>query len=174
MSDRSETGGERPPKPVRPPLHATVLLTPLLLAAFAFMGADFTAITLRPLKVLGIPYPTAMDYAHWIVPGGCGLLWLATRRLWPWGSAIMAVVLCSYLIGRIPGYAPRRTAAIPVRRWLEPGEESTLRLLIHSPVFQSGGADGLRVVVAPTNDLPTRRYLRQIGLLIDGSPSTAP
>lgn len=57
-----------------------VYLPPLIFLGLMIIAAGFTAITLRPLKVLGVPYPAAMDYAHVIAPVGCAMLWLATLR----------------------------------------------------------------------------------------------
>jgi hypothetical protein len=44
------------------------------------MCADFTAISLGPLKQLGVPYPAWMNVAHLVVPGCFAVLWLVSTE----------------------------------------------------------------------------------------------
>src|SRR3954464_87897 len=116
----AEDAIDNPPAAQRKrPSFAATLLPPLLFLGAMMMAADFTAIDLRPLRVLHVPYLKAMDYAHFIIPGACALLWLTMFWKWPKASSIICVLLCFVLIGQIPTYAERRVARLPVTRWLE-------------------------------------------------------
>jgi hypothetical protein len=143
-----------------------MLLPPLLFLAAVMMAADFTAIDLRPLRVLQIPYSRAVDYAHFIIPGSCALIWLATVRKWPNASSIISVLLCFTLIGQIPAYANRRTARIPVSRFLTPEKRDALESRVGFPIFeQASSGRGHEVFVAPGNEAAARKELQRLGVL---------
>jgi hypothetical protein len=142
------------------------LLPPLLFLAAMFMGADFTAICLRPLRVLQIPYPKAMNAAHVIIPACCAAIWLITLRRWPNTGSMVSVVLCFVLIGQIPRYAERRTASIPVRRFLTSAEQDALKSRITFPIFeQASSGRGNEVIVAPANAASAREELQRLRML---------
>jgi hypothetical protein len=147
------------------PLSAAVLLPPLMFLGAVMMAADFTAIDLRLLRVLRIPYPRAMDYAHLIIPAFCALLWLATVRRWPNTSSIASVLLCFALIAQIPPYAQRRIARIPVRRFLTSQELNALAAKAGFPMDEQSST----VLVAPGNEAEARDQLRRLRVLsVDG------
>ncbi len=139
------------------------------MSAAAFVGADFTAVYLTPLKVLNIPYPHAMDYANWIAAAGCTALWLVALLRWPRVGSVVAVVLCYWLIGLIPGYGERRIARIPVRRWVDFADTAALESTLKFAVTEQLSRDGTFVVVAPQNEQPARDGLQRMGLLAPGT-----
>ena len=130
------------------------------------MAADLFAISLRPLRVLQIPYPKAMDYAHFIIPGFCALIWLATVRKWPNASSIASVVLCLVLLVQIPAYAERQIVHIPTSRFLTSQEREALKARITFPIFeQNSSGRGNEVFVSPANEALVKVELQQIGVL---------
>ena len=154
-----------PPDPDPPRFHELgLLLPPLLFAAAAFMGADFTVIALHPLKRLGVPYPAALAYAHWIVPAGCLLGWAAAVRRWSRAAGVVAVLACFWLVGLIPGYADRRVASVPVSRWLTPAERADVEVQLGGPICETGSNRGMVVLVAPDRGAAARAALARLGL----------
>lgn len=128
------------------------------------MAADFTAIGLRPLRVLHIPYPRAMDYAHFLIPGSCALIWLAGIWKWPSASSTISVLLCFVLIAQLPAYVERRTARIPVTRFLDWDETESFESRNGFAICQTGSREGLFVIVAPENAVRAREDLGRLGL----------
>jgi hypothetical protein len=112
-----------------------------------------------------------MDYAHFIIPGACALLWLATVRKWPNSSSIISVLLCFVLIGQIPAYAERRIARLPVTRWLETDEAKAFESRGGFGIVQTGSKDGLFVIVAPENAARARDELSRLGVARSGRPA---
>jgi len=165
--DMADIAIDNPPvEPRKRPSSARILLPPLLFFGAVMMAADFTAIDLRPLHVLQIPYLKAMDYAHFIIPGFCALIWLATVRKWPNASAIVSVVLCFILISQIPAYADRRIVRIPVGRFLTLEEREALKSRIAFPIYeQASSGRGNEVFVAPCNEASAKIELRRLGIL---------
>jgi hypothetical protein len=164
--DMADIALDNPPAAPRKPLPtAAVLLPPLLFLAAMMMAADFTAIAMRPLHVLHVPYVHAMDYAHFIIPGACALAWLATFWKWPKASSIICVLLCFVLIGQIPAYAERRVARLPVTRWLETDEAKSFESRNGFPIYQVGSKEGEFVLVAPENAARARDELSKLGVV---------
>ena len=135
------------------------------------ISADFTAIDLRPLKALQIPYLKAMDYAHFIIPGFCAAIWLATVWKWPNAGSIVSVLLCFVLIGQIPAYAERRMTRLPVTRRLETDEAMSFESRVGFSIFQTGSKEGLSVIVAPGNASQAQNELRRLGIVPSGQPA---
>lgn len=158
-------------EPQRRSSFVAIVLPPLLLFAAMIMAADFTAISLRPIHALRIPYLKAMDYAHFIIPGFCAAIWLASLRKWPTVGSIVAVVLCFALVDQIPGYAARRTSQVPVRRWLESEERQSFESRNGFAIFQMGSTDGLVVIVAPEHAVQARDDLNRLGLVSSRRPA---
>jgi hypothetical protein len=150
---------------------AATLLPPVCFLGAMVMAADFTAIDLGPLRVLHVPYLKAMDYAHFIIPGFCALIWLATVRKWPTASSIASVLLCFVLIGQIPAYAERRIARLPVTRWLETDEAKSFESRDGFAIVQTGSNEGLFVIVAPENAVRARNELNRLGVSRSGQPA---
>lgn len=126
------------------------------------IAADFTAITLRPLKALQIPYLTWMDYSHFLIPGGSGVLWLTLKRKWPNAGAAVAVVLCFVLVGLIPRYAESRIAKVRVNRWIDQAELRSIEATVGVPVFERGTREGTFVLVAPAHEQRLRAELAKL------------
>ena len=145
-----------------------MLLPPLLFVGAMVMAAGATAVDLRPLHVLQVPYPKAMDYAHFIIPGACALLWLATVRKWPNLGSILSVLLCMVLIAQIPAYAERRVARVPVTRWLEAREAKSFEARNGFSIYQTGSKGGMFVIVAPENGARAREELGRLGVVRPG------
>jgi hypothetical protein len=157
---------DNPPiEPRRRPSAAAIAVPPLLFLAAMIMAADFTAITLRPLKALQIPYPRWVDHSHLLIPAACAVLWLASLRKWPNAGAIVSVVLCFMLVGRIPRYADSLVAKVPVTRWLEPNDLKSIESRLGVPVFEQGSREGTFVIVAPANEQRLRAELVRMQLL---------
>lgn len=171
---KSDVAVDRPsagPPPAGPSL-AFALLPLLVFVGFTIMGADFAAITLRPLRALGVPYPAVMDYAHVIVPAACAALWRVTRRRWPMAGPVAAVVLCVVLVTQIPRYAESRVARIPVNAWIATSELDAFKARTGSTVVQIRLREGAFVLVAPSNELAAREELQRLGLLrLEGQES---
>lgn len=144
---------------------ASMFLPPLLFLGAMIMAADFTAITLRPLKTLQIPYLKLMDYSHFIFPGCCAVLWLMTLRKWPNAGAIVAVLLCFTLVSYIPRYAESRVAKVPVTRWIESNDLKSIETTLGVPLFERGSREGNFVIVAPENEQRVRAELVRLQLL---------
>jgi hypothetical protein len=125
----------------RPP-PASIIVPPLVFVGAVIMAADFTAITLRPLRVLQIPYPGWMDYAQFLVPGACAVVWLASLRKWPNAGAVVAVLLCSTLVPLIPRYAESRVARVPVTRWIESNDLKSIESALGVRVSEQGSHEG--------------------------------
>ncbi len=155
----------RPVQPRKRPSSAATLLPPLLFLGAMIMAADFTAIDLRPLHVLHVPYLKAMDYAHFIIPGACALLWLATVQKWPNASSIICVLLCFVLIDQIRAYAQKHVARLPVTRWLETDEAKSFESRNGFPIYQVGSKDGEFVIVAPENAARARDEFSRLGIV---------
>ena len=148
----------------RPP-PGPVLLPLLLFAGAMILSADFTVISLRPLKALQIPYPRWLDYSHFLFPGGCAGIWLVLRRWWPNGSAILAVVLCFTLVPLVPRYAESQIAKVPVNRWIDGNDLKSMEDRLGVPISEQGSADGTAVMVAPVNEQRVRTELARLRLL---------
>jgi len=132
---------------------------------FAFMGADFTAIFLRRLRALSIPYPPFMDYIHFITAVFCLALWLATFRKWPRVAPVLVLILCGAMVLEVPKhYVASRTVEIPVNRFLESEELESLQQSAHFPLFEEGSSDGTIMVVARSNEQRARQELDRIGI----------
>lgn len=153
-----------PVEPRRRPSSVPMLLPPLLFFGAMIMAADFTAITLRPLKALQIPYLTLMDHAHFIFPGACAVLWLVTLRKWPNAGAVVAVLLCFTLVSFIPRYAENRVAKVPVTRWIESNDLKSIGRRLGMPLFEQGSREGVFVIVAPENEEQVRAELIRLQL----------
>lgn len=152
-------------------LRSEVLLTPLLFFGAMMIAADFTAILLRPLRALSIPYPQAMNYAHFIIPGGSALIWLFTVRIWPMASSISSVLFCFMLISLIPIYAEKHVARIPVARWLDSDAAKSFEIRNGFPIYQIGSSDGEFVLIAPENAFRAREELKRLGMVRKDSPA---
>jgi len=162
----AEIAIDNPPvKPRKRASSASTLLPPLLFFGAMFIAADFTAIKLRPLEALQIPYPKVMDYSHFLIPAACAILWLVSLRKWPNAGAIVAVVLCFTLVSLIPGYAESRVAKVPVTRWIESSEMKAIETRVGVPVFEEGSREGTFVLVAPENEQRLRAELARLQLL---------
>jgi hypothetical protein len=140
------------------------VVPPLCFLAAVIMGADFTAIDLRPLRALQIPYPSLLDYAHFIVPIACAALWLVTLRKWPVVGPIVAVLLCFTLISLIPRYAQTRVAAIPLTRWIEPPDLDAMQDRIGFKVMEQGSGRRVLLYVAPQHESQARAEFERLAL----------
>ena len=138
------------------PSRASIVLPPLLFLGATFMASGFTAVALRPLKVLQIPYPGWLDYSHFLIPGACAAVWLVSLRKWPNAGGIVAVVLCFMLVPLVPRYAESRVAKVPVTRWIDSKELKAMENNLGVPVFEVGSRGGTFVVVAPAHEQRVR------------------
>lgn len=153
-------------KPTKRPSLVSTLLTLFLFFGAMMIAADFTAIGLRSLRSLQVPYVKAMDYAHLIIPASCALIWLATVRKWGGAATVATVVLCFVLVSQIPGYAQRRVARIPVNRFLTSAELEMVESRVAFPIFQqASNVVGNEVFVAPANEVAAREEMRRLGIL---------
>ncbi|HEY1341312.1 MAG TPA: hypothetical protein VGF59_27570 [Bryobacteraceae bacterium] len=161
---------EKPPvEPRKRPSSTPILLPPLLFLAAMMMGADFTAIDLRPLKALQIHYPMWMDYAHFLIPGACAVVWLVSLRKWPNAGAVVSVLLCFTLVPLIPRYAESRIGKVPVTRWIDSNDLKSIEATLGVPLFEQGSREGTFVIVAPANEPQLRAELARLQLL--GGPA---
>jgi hypothetical protein len=152
-------------EPRKRPSSASILLPPLLFIGAMFMAADFTALTLAPLKVLQIPYPRWMAYFHFLIPGACAIVWLLSLRKWPNAGAIVAVLLCFTLMPLILQFAESRVVKVPVTRWIELNELKSIEGTVGVPITEQGSRDGTFVIVAPSNEQRVRAELARLKLL---------
>jgi hypothetical protein len=158
-----------PVEPRKRSSSASIFLPPLLFFGAMFMAADFTSVTLRPLKMLQIQYPQWMDYAHFLIPGACAAVWLASLRIWPNAGAIVTVFLCFTLVPLIPHYAENLVAKVPVARWIDSNDLKSMESRLGVPIFEQGSRDGAFVLVAPANEHRVRAELARLQFL--GGPA---
>jgi hypothetical protein len=156
---------DNPPARRKRPSSASILLPPLLFFGAMMMGADFTAITLMPLKALQIPYPRWMDYSHFLIPGGCTIVWLVSLWKWPNAGAIVAVLSCFTILPLIPRHAESLVAKVPVVRWIDSSDLKSIENRLDIPIFERGSRDGEFVIVAPANVQRVRAELARLHLL---------
>ena len=154
-----------PVEPRKGTSRASLLLPPLLFLGAMFMAADFTAITLGPLKVLQIAYPRWMDYSHFLIPVACAIVWLLSLRKWPNAGAIVAILLCFTLLSLIPRFAESRVAKVPVTRWIDSNDLKSIETMVGVPVTEQGSREGTFVIVAPSNEQRVRAELVRLKLL---------
>ena len=129
------------------------------------MGADISAIDLRPLKLLQIAYPGWMDYSHFLIPAVCAIVWLLLQRKWPNAGAIVAVLLCFTLLPLIPRYAQSQTAKVPVTHLIDSNDLKSIETAVGAPVTEQGSREGTFVIVAPSNEQRVRAELSRLKLL---------
>jgi len=164
----TEIVNEAPPgAPRRKKSSASVLLPPLIFLGAAFIAEDWTVILLAPLKQLQIQYPVWMEYSHFLIPGACAVIWLASFRKWPNAGAIIWVLLCFMLLPLVPRYIESRVAKVPVIRWLESNELKSIEDAAGVPIFEQGSQKGTCVIVAPANEQRVRNELVRLKLLSD-------
>lgn len=154
-----------PAEPRNRPSSASIFLPPLLFLGAMIMAADFTAITLGPLKVLQIPYPKWMDYSPFLIPVACAVVWPVSLRKWPNAAPIVAVLLCFTLVLLIPRYAEGRVAKLRVTRWIDSNDLKSIEDRLGIPVFEQGSREGTFVIVAPANEHRVRAELARLQLL---------
>lgn len=140
--------------------------TPCYLAGLALAGTSLVHLATTPLKALGVPYPSVLDYWHWLVAAACVLVWwLLPRRL---VFSILAVVACATALGLGLGSAHSRVARILVTRFLtEPEKQSFGNVRVFE---QSSSGVGHEVLVAPENEPVVREALQRIGVLRPSVP----
>jgi len=137
-------------EPPPPKLKKRVgFIVPLGLAiAFVFMGADFTAISLRPLEYLGIPFPSVLKYAHVIVPAVAFSLWFVARR-----STILSslIFIATLMLLPIPAqWADGRPVKIHVTKEIDGITITSLETRLGFKVRETGDASGEQLWVDRT------------------------
>jgi len=106
--------------------------------AAVFMGADFTAISLRPLEYLGIPFPLILKYTHFIVPAVAFMLWFVTRRLATLSAVLFILTLM--LLPAASRWIDGRTVNIRTTKWIDDIPQLETRLGFK--VFETGDSNG--------------------------------
>jgi hypothetical protein len=143
------------------------LLPLYFFAGLAFVGASVVHLVTVPLRALGVPYPSVLDYWHLLAPAACALVWAVLLRRRPALTAV-AVVACAAALVLGVRSAESRVARIPVTRFLTDSERGSLGGV---RVFERATSGrGHEVFVAPADEPLAREELGRVGVLRAGEP----
>lgn len=114
----------------------SIVVPVVFLIGFVIMGADIVYLNLRPLERLRVRFPALLSYAHFLAPAVAALVWLSLRWRFPYLSALVAVLLCVFMLNGVVWYAESRVDRIATTRFLTPEEQEAVVTLLTFPVWQ--------------------------------------
>ena len=127
-----------------------------------FMGADFVPLTLRPLDQLGIPYPHAFRFVHFIAPASVILVWLISRRS-GWAAGV-ALFLAIGVMTSVAHWADTQPARIPITKWMVETELTAAQQQLGFKITETGDKDGIFLLVARGNEPAATAEVKRLGV----------
>jgi hypothetical protein len=166
---------EAHPKKLNARRIVSVVVTPIALFLYCQVGADILSPKIGRLNYLKIGYPAPLNYVYFVIPAMCAVVWFVLRRRMPIIAFVMAVLLCILLFNIAGAYVDSRTDKIPVRRFVNEAELTTLETKLQFPIAQQHSSGrGTELLVAHGTD-QREQLLAELknyfGVLPDTQPS---